>query len=65
MSRIDAIRREELAAVCPYCETEFQEVFIKKPRGPFGIGQGYLFLCPSCHKVLGASVQWYPFPTRG
>jgi hypothetical protein len=64
MSRIESTRHEDLAAVCPHCEAELPEIFVKKPRGPFGIGQGYVFFCPSCRKVLGAGVQWYPFPAR-
>lgn len=64
MSRIEITRREDLVAVCPHCEAELPEIFVKKPRGPFGIGQGYLFLCPTCRKVLGTGVQWYPFPAR-
>jgi hypothetical protein len=36
----------------------------KKPKGGFGVGQGFLFICPSCHKVLGGGAQWYPFPAR-
>lgn len=65
MSRIESSRREDLTAVCPHCEAELDEVFVKKPKGSFGIGQGYLFICPSCRKVLGTGVQWYPFPTQG
>ena len=64
MSRIEAIRREDVTAVCPYCEAELPEIFVRKPLGPFGIGQGYLFVCPSCRKVLGTGVQWYAFPHR-
>lgn len=57
MSRIEITRREDLVAVCPHCEAELPEIYVKKPRGPFGIGQGYLFLCPTCRKVLGAGAQ--------
>lgn len=64
MNRIEAIRREDLAVVCPYCQTELPEVFFRKPLGAFGIGQGYVFFCPSCRKVLGTAVQWYAFPHR-
>lgn len=62
--RIVSTRREDLQAVCPHCESELPEIFVKRPRGPFGIGQGYLFFCPSCRKVLGTGVQWYAFPHR-
>ena len=65
MERVLGTRREDLAAVCPHCGAELPEVYFKKPKGRFGIGQGYLFFCPSCRKVLGSAVQWYAFPTRG
>lgn len=65
MSNIRTIPREDVAAVCPPCEAELQEVFVERPGGRFGIGQGYLFFCPSCHEVLDTGVHWYPFPTKG
>jgi hypothetical protein len=64
MPRTECVRREGLRAICPHGEAELPEIFVKKPRGPFGIGQGYLFFCPGCRKVLGIGVQWFPFMFR-
>jgi hypothetical protein len=61
MSRIEAIRREDVCRL-PCCEAELPEIFVRKALGPYGIGQGYPFFCPSCHKVLGTGVRWYAFP---
>ena len=47
--RHDSSRHLDPAPVCPHCEAEM-------PHGPayetVG-GGGRVFLCPSCHKVLG------------
>ncbi|MDH3301616.1 MAG: hypothetical protein OES24_14020 [Acidimicrobiia bacterium] len=49
--------------VCPYCEAELPEIYLRKPRrGLFGMGRGFVFFCPYCRKVLGLGSQWYPFP---
>ncbi len=58
-----AVRRDDLVPVCPYCEAELPEIYLRKPRrGPFGMGRGFVFFCPHCRKVLGLGTQWYPFP---
>lgn len=56
------VLREDLVPVCPNCENKLPEIYARKPRGPFGIGRGFVFFCPHCGKVLGVSTQWYPFP---
>ncbi len=62
--RVECTQREDIKALCPHCNAELPELFFQRPRGPFGIGRGYLFFCPTCRKVLGAGVQWYAFPHR-
>ena len=57
-----AVRRDDLAPVCPFCEAELGEIYMRKPKGPFGAGRGFIFFCPTCRKVLGGGAQWYPFP---
>ena len=57
-----AVRRDDLVPVCPYCETELPEIYLRKPKGPFGVGRGFVFFCPHCQKVMGFGAQWYPFP---
>ena len=56
------VRREDLVPVCPHCESEVPEIYARKPRGPFGIGRGFVFFCPHCRKIIGFGTQWYPFP---
>ena len=56
------VRREDLAPICPHCDSEVPEIYAHKPRGPFGIGRGFVFFCPHCRKILGFGTQWYPFP---
>lgn len=57
-----AVRREDVAPVCPYCETELREVHMQRVRGQFGVGRAFIFFCPKCRKVLGTGTQWYPLP---
>lgn len=57
-----AVKRDDLTPVCPHCEAELPHIAMRKPRGPFGIGRGFVFFCPECRKVLGLGAQWYPFP---
>jgi len=55
------VRREDLVPLCPHCETELPETYMRRPRGRFGIGRGFVFFGPHCRKVLGFAAQWYPF----
>ena len=56
------VRREDLVPACPHCGADIPEIYARKPRGPFGVGRGFVFFCPHCRKVLGFGTQWYPFP---
>ena len=55
------VRREDLDPICPHCEAEVPEIYVRRPKGSFGIGRGFVFFCPHCRKVLGFGTQWYPF----
>jgi hypothetical protein len=57
-----AVRRDDLVPICPHCEAELPEIHVRKPKGSFGVGRGFVAFCPHCRKVLGFGVQWYPFP---
>ena len=54
--------RDDILPVCPHCGVDLPEIYTRRPRGPFGMGRGFVLYCPSCRKVLGAGTQWYPFP---
>jgi len=56
------VKREDLVPLCPHCEEEVPEIYMRKPSGSFGIGRGFVFFCPHCRKVMGFGTQWYPFP---
>ena len=57
-----AVRRDDVVPICPHCEADLPEIHLRKLRGAFGIGRGFVFVCPHCRKVLGSGTQWYPFP---
>jgi hypothetical protein len=47
------VYRDDLTAVCPYCEHEITEVYARKRGFPLGEGRTVMFFCPHCRKVLG------------
>ncbi|MEX1279923.1 MAG: hypothetical protein AB1Z55_04320 [Acidimicrobiia bacterium] len=55
------VLRDDLAPICPHCEAEVPEIYARRPKGPFGVGRGFVFFCPHCRKVMGFGAQWYPF----
>jgi len=57
-----AVRRDDVVPICPHCEADLAEIHLRKLRGAFGIGRGFVFCCPHCRKVVGSGTQWYPFP---
>jgi len=57
-----AVRRDDVVPICPFCETDLPEIHVRKLRRSFGMGRGFILVCPHCRKVIGSSAQWYPFP---
>jgi hypothetical protein len=58
----ELVRTNEVLPICPHREAELPKIYSRKPKGPFGMGRGFVFFCPSCRKALGFGTQWYPFP---
>jgi hypothetical protein len=57
-----ALRRDDVVPICPFCDAELSEIYLRKLRRSFGMGRCFIVFCPHCRKVLGSSAQWYPFP---
>lgn len=55
------VMRDDIDPMCPHCGEDVPEIYARRPKGPFGLGRGYVFFCPHCHLVLGFASQWYPF----
>jgi uncharacterized protein with PIN domain len=49
----DVVERDDLNPVCPHCEAELAEVYVRKRGVPLIQGRSVLFFCPTCRKVLG------------
>jgi len=47
------VKREDLAPLCPHCEKELTEVYIRAKGVPFVQGTNVVYFCPHCRKVLG------------
>ena len=45
--------RNDVAPICPHCETELRQVWFQ--RIPGVAGKRYIYFCSNCRKVLGAS----------
>lgn len=47
------VKRDDLAPICPHCETELREVYKKSKGAGFVVGRNVVYFCPHCRKVLG------------
>jgi hypothetical protein len=45
--------KEDIAPICPHCETEIRTVWYQ--RIPGIAGKRYLYYCSNCRKALGVS----------
>ncbi len=45
--------RNELRPVCPFCEKELSEIYIRTKGFALWVGKDIICFCPYCHKVLG------------
>ncbi len=45
--------RKDIAPVCPFCEKELEEVYIKTKGLGFWTVKNVVYFCPHCLKVLG------------
>ena len=50
---IAIVKREDLAPLCPHCENELNEVYVRTQGVPFVQGTNVVYFCPHCQKVLG------------
>ena len=49
----NVVKREDLVPLCPHCEAELPEVYVKTKGVGFVVGSTAVFFCPHCRKVLG------------
>ena len=49
----NVVKRDDLVPVCPHCDRELPEVYMRTKGVGFIEGKNVLYFCPSCHKVLG------------
>ena len=45
--------KADVAPVCPHCSAELRKVWARALSSQFG--KRFLYMCPSCAKVLGVS----------
>jgi len=45
--------REDIAPVCPFCNKELEEVYMKAKGLGLWAGKNLVYFCPHCSKVLG------------
>jgi len=51
--KLEITKREDVTPICPHCEKELDEVYVKTKGAGFVEGKNVLFFCPHCSKVLG------------
>lgn len=47
------VERDDLTPLCPHCDRELAEVYVRTRGVPLIQGRTVLFFCPACRKVLG------------
>lgn len=50
---LEIIKREDLVPLCPHCEQELSQIFVKSKGVGFIEGKNAVYFCPHCRKVLG------------
>ena len=50
---LNIIKRDDLMPICPHCEKELSEVYIKTKGLGWIEGRNNLYFCPHCRKTLG------------
>ncbi len=50
---IELQRRDDVNPICPHCGAELTTMWFRELRGV--MGKRYVYFCPNCKKVLGAS----------
>lgn len=47
------VKRDDLVPLCPHCEQELTEVYVRTKGIGYIEGRNVVFFCPHCSKVLG------------
>lgn len=50
---IECIERNDVAPICPHCDTQIESLWLRVLRSTFG--RRYVYFCANCRKVLGIS----------
>jgi len=45
--------REDIAPVCPFCQKELSEIYVKARGAGLLTAKNAVYFCPHCSKVLG------------
>ena len=49
----NVVKRDDLTPVCPHCEAQLPEVYIRTKGLGFVEAKNVMYFCPHCRKVLG------------
>lgn len=52
-TKLTVTERNNLTPVCPFCDKELDQVFVKTKGMGMLIGKTAICFCPYCRKVLG------------
>lgn len=47
------VKRDDLLPLCPHCDQQLPEVYVRTKGLGFIEGRNIVFFCPHCSKVLG------------
>ncbi len=50
---LKSVQKEDVTPVCPHCERGVSEIWFRTIETM--LGKRYVYMCPSCKKVLGVT----------
>ena len=51
--KLQIVEREDLLPICPHCNAQLAEVYVKTKGLGLFTGKNVVYFCPHCNKVLG------------
>jgi len=53
--KLQIVEREDLLPICPHCNNQLAEVYVKRRGVGYVVGKTLAYFCPHCQKILGFS----------
>ncbi|MEZ5357558.1 MAG: hypothetical protein R3F48_01925 [Candidatus Zixiibacteriota bacterium] len=54
-SYLTLTRRDDIAPVCPFCNTQINELYYRAKGLGWLVGRNVIYFCPHCKKIVGVA----------